>query len=66
MKTKNKIGPNTESCGTPDVTITLEDLFSMTSVCDLFDRNGLIQGEPANELQSDEAKEATFLCPRYS
>ena len=25
MKTKNKIGPNTEPCGTPDVTVTWED-----------------------------------------
>ena len=25
MKTKNKIGPNIEPCGTPDVTDTWED-----------------------------------------
>ena len=25
MKIKNKIGPNTEPCGTPEVTVTLED-----------------------------------------
>ena len=34
MKTKNKIGPNTEPCGTLDVTVT---------ICDLFDRKALIQ-----------------------
>ena len=44
MKTKNKIGPNTEPCGTPDVTDTWVDfLLSKTTVCDLFDRNALIQ-----------------------
>ena len=44
MKTKIKIGPNTEPCVTPDVTVTLEEFsFSKTTVCDLFDRNALIQ-----------------------
>ena len=44
MKTNNKIGPNTGPCGTPDVTITWEDFsLSKMTVCDLFDRNALIQ-----------------------
>ena len=43
MKTKNKTGPNTEPCGTPDLTVTWEDFsFSKRTVCDLFDRNALI------------------------
>ena len=38
MKTKNKIVPNTEPCGTPDVTVTWEDFsLSKTIVLDLFD-----------------------------
>ena len=38
MKTKNKNGPNTEPCGTPEVTDTWEDFsFSKRTVCDLFD-----------------------------
>ena len=44
MKTKNKIGPSTDPCGTPEVTVTWEDFsLSKTTVCDLFDRNALIQ-----------------------
>ena len=37
MKTKNKIGPNTEPCGTPEVTDTWEDFIfqddSLQSIC---------------------------------
>ena len=29
MKTKNKIGPSTDPCGTPEVTVTWED-FSLS------------------------------------
>ena len=44
MKTKNKIWPNTDPCGTPEVTDTWEDIsFSKTIVCDLLYRNALIQ-----------------------
>ena len=44
MKTKNKIGPNTEPCGNPEVTVTWADFsLSKTTVCNLFDRNALIQ-----------------------
>ena len=35
MKTKNKIGPSTDPCGTPEVTVTWEDFsLSKTTVCD--------------------------------
>ena len=44
MKTKNKIGPSIDPCGTPEVTVTWEDFsLSKMTVCDLFDRNALIQ-----------------------
>ena len=50
MKTKNKTGPNTEPCGTPEVTDTWEDFsFSKRTVCELFDWNALTHGESATK-----------------
>ena len=40
---RNRQGPRTEPCGTPDMTGTVEDcLPSTTTDCDLFWRNDLI------------------------
>ena len=42
--TRNHTGPNTESCGTPDVTSSNSDLaLSNTTVCDLLHRKSCIQ-----------------------
>ena len=62
MKTKNKIGPSTDPCCTPEVTVAWEDFsLSKTTVCDLFDRNALIQWRTCPRTPVMKLKEQLFV-----